>query len=91
MLAFLLLNVANKITDGNLLKAKLGIFIKEQGATSVEILWTDHKSLRTTAPEPPMGSILTYFKICSTVLDMFHVAHFQNLVALYLSLNGMLP
>ena len=31
LLAFLLLNVANKITDGNLLKAKLDIFIEEQG------------------------------------------------------------
>ena len=31
LLAFLLLNVANKIIDGNLLKAKLGIFIEEQG------------------------------------------------------------
>ena len=31
LLAFLLLNVSNKITDGNLLKAKLGIYIKEQG------------------------------------------------------------
>ena len=51
LLAFVLLNVANKITDGNPLKAKLGIFIKKQGATSVEGLWkgaTDHKSLRIT-------------------------------------------
>ena len=30
-LAFLLLNVANKIIEGNSLKAKLGIFIEEQG------------------------------------------------------------
>ena len=29
-LAFILLNVANKITDGHLLKAKLGIFIEER-------------------------------------------------------------
>ena len=73
---------------------KMGIFIEEQGATSVETLWKetmDHKSLRATALEPPMRSILTLFQICSTVLDIFHVAHFQNLVALYLSLNGMLP
>ena len=44
----------NKITDGNQLKAKLGIFIEEQGATSVESLRkgaTDHESLRTTAIE----------------------------------------
>ena len=39
LLAFLLLNVANKITDGNPLKEKPGIFIEEQGATSVESLW----------------------------------------------------
>ena len=32
LLTFLLLNVANRISDGNLLKAKLGIFVKEQGA-----------------------------------------------------------
>ena len=38
-LAFLLLNVANEITDGNPLKAKLDIFFKEQGATSVESVW----------------------------------------------------
>ena len=38
LLALLLVNMANKITDGNLLKAKLGIFIEEQGATSVEIV-----------------------------------------------------
>ena len=31
LMAFLLLNVANKITDGNPLKGKLGIFIEEQG------------------------------------------------------------
>ena len=52
LLALLLVNMANKITDGNLLKAKLGIFIEDQGATSVEIVWkesTDHESLRTTA------------------------------------------
>ena len=51
LLAFLLLNVANKIIDGNPFKAKLGIFIEEQGATSVESLWkgaTDHEGLRTT-------------------------------------------
>ena len=53
LLAFLSLNVANEITDGNPLKAKLGIFIEDQGATSVENLWkgaTDHESLRTTCP-----------------------------------------
>ena len=38
LLAFLLLKVAKKITDENLLKAKLGIFIEEQGTTSVESL-----------------------------------------------------
>ena len=51
LLTFLLLNVANKITDGNPLKAKLSIFIEEQGATNVEGLWkgaTSHESLRTT-------------------------------------------
>ena len=31
------------------------------------------------------------FHICSTMLDIFHAADFQNLVALYLPLNGMLP
>ena len=36
LLAFLLLNMANKITDGNLLKAKLDIFIKDQWATNVK-------------------------------------------------------
>ena len=50
LLAFLLLNVANKIIDGNPLKAKLGILIKEQGTISVESLWKgakDHESLIT--------------------------------------------
>ena len=54
MLAFLLLNVADKIIDGNPLNAKLGIFTEEQGATSVESLWKrtmDHESLRTTGLE----------------------------------------
>ena len=43
--------MANKIIDENPLKAKLGIFIEEQGATSVVSLRkgaTDHESLRTT-------------------------------------------
>jgi len=44
LLAFLLLNVANKITDGNPLKTKLGIFIDEQGATSVESFEGGHGS-----------------------------------------------
>ena len=47
LLALLLLNRANKITDGNLLKAKLVIFIEEQWPTSVESLWKraiDHES-----------------------------------------------
>ena len=51
LLAFLLLNVVNTITDGNPLKIKLDIFTEEQGPTSVESLWkgaTDHDSLRTT-------------------------------------------
>ena len=51
LLAFLLLNVANKITEGNQLKVKPGIFIEEQGATSVESFWketTYHESLRIT-------------------------------------------
>ena len=39
LLAILLFNVANKITDGNPLKAKLGIFIEKHGTTSVESLW----------------------------------------------------
>ena len=46
--------VAKKVTDGNPLKAKLGIFIQEQGAISVGSLWkraTDHESLRTTVAE----------------------------------------
>jgi len=48
---FSLLNVANKITDGNPLKTKPGIFIDEQGGTSVECLLkgaTAHENLRTT-------------------------------------------
>ena len=51
LLAFLFLNVANKLNDGNRLKIKLGIFIEEQEAICVESRWkgaTDHKSLRTT-------------------------------------------
>ena len=51
LLAFLLLKVVNKITDGNPFKVKLSIFIEEQEATCVESLWkkaTDHESLRTT-------------------------------------------
>jgi len=49
---FLSLNVSNKITDGNPLQTKLGIFIDEQEATSVgeSVEWaTAHESLRTTA------------------------------------------
>ena len=45
----------NKITDGNTLKTKVGIFIDEQEATNVESLWkgaTNHESLRTTDLEP---------------------------------------
>ena len=38
LLAFLLLNVANRITDRKSLKPKVGIFIEEQEATSVESL-----------------------------------------------------
>ena len=44
--------MANKITDGNPLKAKLGIFVEEKGNTSVESLWKgtmDQEGLRTTA------------------------------------------
>jgi len=51
-LAFLLLNVVNKITDGNPLKTKLSIFIDEQGATSLESLLkgaTVHESFKTTS------------------------------------------
>jgi len=35
--------MVNKITDGNTLKTKLGIFIDEPGSTSVESLEGDHK------------------------------------------------
>ena len=52
LLASLSLNVANKITDGNPLKAKLDVFVEKQGATSVESVWkraTDHEVSRTTA------------------------------------------
>jgi len=35
--------VANKITDGNTLKTKLGVFIDEQGAPSVDSLEGGHK------------------------------------------------
>ena len=52
---------------------------------------TNHESLTTTALEQSLRSKSTLFQICSTVFDIFHVAHFQNLVALYLPLNGMLP
>ena len=54
LLAFLLLN----ITDGNPFKAKLGIFIEEQGPASVESLCkgaTDHESLRATS----LGNVST--------------------------------
>ena len=51
---------------------------------------TDHESLRTTALKQSMCRN-RLFQICSTVLDIFHVADFQNLLALYLPLNGMLP
>ena len=46
--------MANKTTDGNPLKAKLGIFIEEQGATRVESLCKgtmDYESLRITGLE----------------------------------------
>ena len=45
--------MANKITDGNPLKATLGIFIVEQRTISVDSLWKgamDHESLRITGP-----------------------------------------
>ena len=51
LLAFLLLNMANEITDESPLKSKIGIFIEEQGDTSVDSLWkgaTDYDSSRTT-------------------------------------------
>jgi len=53
-LFFLLLNLVDKITDGNPLK-KLGAFIGEQGSTSIGSLWngaTKHERLITTAPSP---------------------------------------
>ena len=56
LLAFLLLNVANKITNGSPLKAKLGTFVEEQIATSVESLWKgarNHENLRTTVLNTP--------------------------------------
>ena len=37
LLAFLLFNVANKITDGNPLKAKRGILIEEQEARIMKV------------------------------------------------------
>ena len=52
LLAILLSNKANKITDGNPSKAKLGIFIEEKEAISVKSVCkgaTDHENLRTTA------------------------------------------
>ena len=48
-LAFLLLKVANKITES--LKAKLGIFVEEQGPQVLRVFGrrpTDHESLKTT-------------------------------------------
>ena len=51
LLAFLLLNVANKTTLENSLQAKLGTLIEEQGATKVESLWkgvNNQESPRTT-------------------------------------------
>ena len=37
LLAFLLLNMANKIADGNLLKATKGIFIEKQGSQVLRV------------------------------------------------------
>jgi len=34
------------MTDGNTLKTKLGIFIDEQGATSVERLWRGPQTMK---------------------------------------------
>ena len=45
-LGFLLLNVANIITDGNPFKTKLDIFIEEHGATSVESLWKSPRIMK---------------------------------------------
>ena len=55
LLAFLLFNVLNEITDGNQLNKKQGIFFEEQGPQVLR--WketTDHESLRTTALEQSM-------------------------------------
>ena len=52
LLAILLSNEANKITDGNPSKAKLGVFVEEKEAISVKSVCkgaTDHESLRTTS------------------------------------------
>ena len=54
--------MANKVTDGNPLKAKLGTFIEEQGAICVESLWKgtrDHESLKNTdLMHSPLTTIL---------------------------------
>ena len=50
LLTFLLLNVANKIIDGNSLKPKLGIFIEEQEATSVESVWKGPQIMKVWKP-----------------------------------------
>ena len=58
--------MGNKITDGNPLKAKLSIFIEEQGATSVENLWnegTDHESLRATVVEKTLHCVANMTQI----------------------------
>ena len=58
--------MANKITDGNPLKSKLGIFVKEQGTTSVESLWkgaTDHKSLRGTGRSYALSKVSSFLSV----------------------------
>ena len=53
--SFLLLNVANVITDGNPLKVKLGISIEQQGAISRDVEAVIFQSLPLPLPLPHLS------------------------------------
>ena len=64
--------MVNKTTDENLLKAKLGIFVKDQGITSVESLWkgaTDHESLRATDLNRQIRRVGSWYQSYKKVLN----------------------
>ena len=50
LLAFRLSNVANKLIDLNLLKAKLGIFVEEQGPQGLRVFGMGIRIMKVEEP-----------------------------------------